>query len=1183
MANGQGFGKRICVYLCTAFLVVLFCALRAPGQSENGAITGTVTDPSGGAIVSAKVEATNVGTNTVQNTVSDSSGRYRLADLAVGTYNVEVSNDGFKTVVHSGIVLVVGETIVVDFSLPIGQISQTVNVESDVSRVETQTSEVSTLVSPEQMRDLPLNGRNFEQLITLAPGVATVAAALNNFVVGRLYGAQDNYSISGSRPTGQMFLLDNTDIRDFWEHGTGSGYGGTSLGVEAIGEFQLLTNTYTAQFAGNGVVMNATSRSGTNDFHGGAYEFFRNSALDARDTSDVFAGLSSPPPFKRNQFGAAVGGPIKKDKLFFFANYEGLRQGLESTTPVFVPEPYLVNGQLPCGAPGSAADVLVNTTNAACIPLQALQTGPQVPDPNNPGQTIASWVPVTGAATGINPVVTVPGALAQTEDIAKIYSLCKGCRAVQSSYQNFPGTLVPAGTDLGGYLAASTFPNLVINEDYTLDRVDYNLGPNDSAFARFVFDDARVQDAPRDPLGIFPELDFSRNQFLTITERHTFSATLLNSARFGYTRDNENSRVPAHLSSAQLTTLGFASDPLFFNSGFADAALREDGQVNAGTATVIVTPVGPDQNRPDQIVQSKFSGGDDVVWSHGPHTIKFGVIVVRVQTNNDQTAYANGTLYFAGTTQSSFLLGQFGAAFAVPEGFTNSTRYFREIDVAPYIQDDWKITPKLTLNFGLRYDYTTNPVGWARGGGSLTTIIGSFQPPLGLQTPGTFDPAVPSSIFSPVKHVFATDPNAANFGPRIGFAYSPFADNKTSIRGGFGVFHDPVAARIYESGFIATPPALSTLVFGPGFPDFSTGFVPAPGEFAGVTYQVPHGAPYEMQWNLNIQRQIANGTVLSVGYVGSAGRHLWQQFDGNIPECDTFPNCTAIPTINAPNTGAHFTGATFPGFTPRINPNLGSTVLEYETAESNYNSLQVSLNRQFSHNLAGQVNYTWSHCLDDGSFATSLEEFSPLLLDSYNPKYDYGNCEFDVRQNLSANGLYSLPFKGNRFVQGWELATIVGIHSGQPLDIAYPGVDAADPNYLGSQWGSRPNYSGAAGCHPNHILDSRAPGSLITQWFDPSCYTPQASGYFGNVIRDSIPGPGTVGFDFSIIKNTKITENLNMQFRAEAFNIINHYNPGAPNTGFMSTEGALATGQSLASQAPVVTPRQIQFAVKLDF
>ncbi len=277
--------KSAWIYLATALFVVLLSAAPLHAQAQTASISGTATDASGAALVGAKVQATNTATNETQSTDSDSSGRYKISQLKVGTYDVQATLAGFQTVVKKGVTLAVGGAVVVDFSLPVGQVTTTVEVATDVSRVETESSSVSTLVSPQQMRELPLNGRNFEQLLTLAPGVATIAPAFN-VVTGRLYGMMNNYSVSGSRPTGQMFLLDNTDIRDFWEHATGSGYGGTSLGVEAIGEFQVLTNSYTAEFAGNGAVINALSRSGTNTLHGGVYEFIRNSAFDALDAPD---------------------------------------------------------------------------------------------------------------------------------------------------------------------------------------------------------------------------------------------------------------------------------------------------------------------------------------------------------------------------------------------------------------------------------------------------------------------------------------------------------------------------------------------------------------------------------------------------------------------------------------------------------------------------------------------------------------------------------------------------------------------------------------------------------------------------------------------------------------------------------------------------------------------------------
>ena len=1192
--------KCALLYMSVALFILSICAAPLWAQAETAAISGTATDASGGAIAGAKVEATNVGTNAVQSTVTDSAGRYKLADLAVGTYNVQASNPGFKTLVHSGVVLSVGGSVLVDFSLPVGQISQTVIVESEVSRVETESSEVSTLISPEQMRDLPLNGRNFEQLLTLAPGVSTIAPALNA-VTGRMYGMQNNYSVSGSRPTGQMFLLDDTDVRDFWEHGTGSGYGGTSLGVEAIGEFQVLTNTYTSEFAGNGAVVNATSRSGTNDLHGGAYEFFRNNVLDARDIVDPTSG---PPPFRRNQFGVDLGGPIKKDKLFFFGNWEGLRQSLATTTDLFVPEPYVAQGRMTCASPNA----FPVTVTGSCVPSTAANS-------TQPGISIG----------------TIPGASTREEQIAGLYSLCKGCKAITPTVPvALPGNTACAqpGCDLGGYYEVATAPNLVINEDYVMGRVDYTLGTNDSLFGRYTIDNAKVGD-PRDPLGIFPETDHTRNQFLTITERHVASATLVNSLRFGYVRNNENSQAQPALTSAQIskanafmTTIGgpaITTDPLRFVPTFPNELPRQDGQ-NVGFEGI--SGIGPDPNRPDELIQNKFSGGDDIVWTHGAHSLKFGAVVTRIQTQNLQTAYSNGGYFLSYASINPFFRGNYDGelylqgspflAFAVPPGDNNATRYFRETMINPYIQDDWKVTSKLTLNLGFRYDYDTNPVGWAFGNRPMTTIVGSYLPPLGPVAPPAGFP-----VFTPVKHVFANNINALNFEPRFGFAFAPFKDHKTSIRGGVGIFDDPTSGRLWESNFINTYPSGSSFLVLPSFPNLCTsgaGCNPpgATSEFAGVTYQPHGGSPYQITYNLNLQREVAHGTVFSIGYVGSVSRHLWTQGDINPPQClNTFPNCTALPQIptslptasNATYTvltsgcpggeascygsGAQFANlATYqtgsPG--PRINTNFGSVIQAYNTGASGYNSLQVALNRQFAHNLAGQVNYTWSHCVDDGSFASSLEEFAQLVTDRYNQSYDYGNCTFDIRHNISANGLYSLPFKGNRLVEGWQISAIVGIHTGLPLNVYNSGIQFSDPADLSTQWGSRANYTFAPGCTPNHLLKKRISATTI-QWFDPACYEAQAPGFLGNVKRDSLPGPGTFSADISVTKNTKITERLNMQFRTECFNCVNHFNVGGTGAGVLGAinEPNNSAGQTTFSQSPVVTPRQIQFAVKFDF
>jgi hypothetical protein len=1223
-------------------------ANRLWGQAETATISGAATDPSGAALVNASVAATNVETNTSQSTVTDSQGRYRIADLPVGSYSVRASQSGFQTVVHTGITLTVGAAAVVDFSLPVGRVSETVTVEGNASQVETQTSEISTLVSPQQMQDMPLNGRNFEQLITLAPGVATVPASENlaNFVVGRLYGAQDNYSVSGSRPTGQAFLLDGTDVRDFWEHATGSGYAGTSLGVEAIGQFQVLTNTYNTQFNGNGVVINAASKAGTNDLHGGAYEYFRNNHLDSAALSDKDAtllaaaagtSLPSPPPFTRNQFGGSLGGPIKKDKLFFFGNYEGLREKvITSFAPTYMPMGYEMNGELPCSQMAGPLNAIFGNgeVTAAC------SGGPYSGTPGSASNPLVAVPAFNASALAVSN-------LTRMTDLMKLYSLCAFCATK---------TPPPTGSplDLGGYYVTSLDPPLITNEDYVMGRIDYVLSSKDSIFGRYTFDDARLNDGPRSLTGIFPEMDYTRNQFLTLTERRIVSSTIVNSLRFGYTRVKEASYSQEHLTSAQLSKVGLTSDPLDFvaASGYPDAALRPDADIGASVnaiAGVGFPGLGPDADRPDDIVQSKWSGGDDLVWTHGAHSFELGGVVARVDTNNLQLAYASGQTYLSTTdviTNTNnfstlgcivpvvFCFGSFGYlepffqgtadwGYFVNPGASNSTRYFREINMAPYFQDSWKLTSRLTLTLGIRYDYDTNPVGWAGGNLPLSTVTGSFLPPIGplatfpncsgiSQTTSTAAYAhCALGLFTPVKHVFANNINAQNWAPRFGFALDPFSDHKTSIRGGFGIFHDPVAARIYESGFIGTAPAASfefdnlfgsrAASFNPCIPDpfaVVAGYCgwtnPAPGEFAAVGYQDPNGSPYLMQFNLNVQHQIAAGTVLSVAYVGSLGRHEWMQRDENPLECSTFPNCSAIPTVSDPNSGACFEVACgdtninhATGVITTINSNYGSRVTEFTTSSSSYSSLQVSLNRQFAKNFSGQVNYTYSHCIDDGSFATSLEEWGQLMTDPYNQRYDYGNCNFDIRHNLSANALYSLPFKGNRLVEGWQFATIVSFNTGMPLNIANSAFPS-DPSGLTEQWGTRPNYTLDGGlCVPNQKGNQLVkqfvtpPGGAfpVYEWFNPDCYTPQDAGYLGNVERNSLQGPHIFNQDFSILKNTKITEKLNMQFRAEFFNILNHFNPAPPST-VLGTAGDVPTGYTNLNATP---PRQIQFALKLNF
>ncbi|MGH9687618.1 MAG: carboxypeptidase regulatory-like domain-containing protein, partial [Candidatus Acidiferrales bacterium] len=905
--------------------IFLISGGRVWAQAQTATVTGTATDPSGAALAGAKVVVTNTGTNTSQSTVTDAQGRYAVPDLPVGTYSVTASQSGFQTVVKTGVTLTVGSTVVANFSLPVGQVSQTVSVEANAAQVETQTSQVANLVSPSQVANLPLNGRNIEQLLTLTPGVVAMAPTLN-FVTGRMYGMQNNYSISGGRPTGQMFLLDGTDIRDFWEHGIGSGYAGTELGIGSISQFQVITSNGNAQYAGNGII-SEVSKSGTNDFHGGVYEYFRNNDLDAADISDKLAGLKHPPAFRQNQFGGDIGGPIKKDKLFFFGNFEGLRNSQATTIGgLGVAEPYVAGGMAPCYD----------------IYGQAANTAPVGTCPGTPAgsQVAGGDTPVPVGDPTIDPILPVAGVNTQAAQIASLYSLCKGCRpfAESTTFGKAPGAVQslvePVGTDYGGYHYVTTSPALVNNENYVLGRIDYNIGPSDSLFGRYVLDHANVLNGNQDLLAIFPETDYTRNQYFTIAENHIISPTMVNVIRAGVVRTNESMSTELGLSAGQISAAStfssanggaaFTTDPLDFVRTAYGEPTREDGSI-AATGSF---PLGPDPNRPN-IFMNKFSGGDDLSWTHGSHTLKIGGVITRIQVNTRQESYSAGENYlaffsFTGNTMTPYLQGSPFLAYADPPGFANATRYDREIDIAPYFEDDWRVTSQLTLNLGIRYDYTTNPVGWAGGNQPMTVLTGSFLPPTGPLAPtpacaatdltaglNNLLAAADCSLqyYSPVKHAFASNPNSHNWEPRFGFAYSPFKNNKTAIRGGFGVFDDPTAARIYQSGFGSSPPASSFFLFFPSFPNaFAPSNVcfgsscPQPSEFAGVTYQDNWGSPYTLQYNFDIQQQLTPGTVLTVSYVGSLARHLWNQRDINPPACSTLgsgtdPKCLALPKV----------------------------------------------------------------------------------------------------------------------------------------------------------------------------------------------------------------------------------------------------------------------------------------------
>jgi hypothetical protein len=1114
MANSAKHFKYFSVCLLGVFLFVIVGVNRLAAQVETATISGTATDSSGAALVDAAVQARNVGTNITQSTVTDAAGRYRIPDLPIGNYEVQASLSGFQTVVHKSITLTVGANLVVDFSLPVGQVSQTVNVEGEVSRVETQTAAVSSLVTSQQMSQLPLNGRNFEQLLSLAPGVLTVKQAFVTGGAGGIssgfYGPSDTYSVAGSRPVGQVFLLDNQDLQGYWEKGAGASITGNSLGVDAIQEFQLLTNTYSAQFGGTGAAMNAVSKSGTNDFHGSAYEYLRNSALDARN---FFDGTKIP-PFRRNQFGGSVGGPVKKDKAFFFVNYEGLRSALGITGNQFVPDALSRTGMVPC-------NTVAGQTPATCA------SGQRISVPVNPN--IATYLNIYPA-----PLAGAPEQIVAAG----------------------PFTGYPSGNALFPIIA-----NQPTSENYILGRMDYTLGSKDSIFGRYISDTAYLLlPAPFSNLANWPAAFHGGDQFFTIEEKHLVSATAINEIRFSFSRTNERSD--------QNFLSDPATDPLQFYLGAPNYSPgdREDGNLIVAGGT---SNVGPGPTARWHLIQNKFTGGDDFFWSHGAHSLKVGASVSRVQ-NNIAVGREGGIFVFG--SLPGFLAAspvQFQGEVNPHPGFTR-TRYSREIQVFPYIQDDWKIRPNLTLNIGLRYDFETNPV-------CVTEPCNAILNPLS------------SSTFTQVHHVLQSNPDTFNFDPRVGLAWDPFSDHKTSVRAGFGIFHEPIAARTYLNAYSQNPPSQTVVLAGPPAvtlfphpaacgPPGSACLNPPFGTVYGLDY-TSSVAPYEMQYNLTVQRDIGRGMVASLGYVGAQGVHLYNQRNENSPSLVDAAGNPVSPSCTSPS--CFFKG-------PVPNPAFAGLDNTAPTSHSAYNGLVASLTRQISRNLQGQVSYTYSRCIDNGSASSGLEQASAEILDARNQGFDRGPCTFNVTHALRVNSIYNLPFTGNRLVSGWQLGEVLSATTGYPVNVTN-GLLPQVAN-TGGITSDRPNYSGASGCHPSQITDTVNAQQRTVQWFNPACYAVQPFATLGNVGRNSLIGPGLLDLDFSIIKQTKITEKLNTEFRAEFFNIINHTNLGQPNGAVFSGAGGAgaAAGSFIAGNSGLITStsttsRQIQFALKLIF
>jgi outer membrane receptor protein involved in Fe transport len=1042
----------------------ILTAQGAMAQAVRGALLGTVTDKTGGVLPGVTVNVTNTETGVAQTTVSDAQGRYSVTDVLPGTYSVESSLSGFQKIVRPGIRVVVGAEVVVDFSLGPSAVSETITVSAAAPIVDTVSSALGTVVEQKQIAELPLVDRSYSRLIVLAPGANEIPPATAGGQFQQFFGRQPQYTVSGARPEGQVFLMDNTNVQNYWNRGSGSGQLGTTLGVDAIAEYQVLTNTYSAQFGGNGVAINAITKSGTNQFHGSVFEYFRDNKLDASNYFDQLLGRPDP-TLSKNQFGVSQGGPLVRNKAFYFFNYEGLRQTLGTTQVITVPDANARAGVI------NGVRVGVNPAVAPVLPLYPMPTR----------QTAAQ------AAQGVG----------------------------QTDVTN----------------------SVTGREDFFVGRVDYTVTNSTSLFLRYAGDLASVAEPNSgSPVPLWHSDDETGNHYVTAELRRIVRPSLLNSARFGFTRTQE-AATRTDLDNGLLT---------FFPG-------RMDGTVAAGSGIV---GLGGNQVLPFTQRQTRAMIADDVVWTGSGHSIKLGIEYERQTTFVNLPLFGDGAWTFPSLT--AFLVNQPSLFLGALPGQTDAARNIEEWRLTSYAQDEWRLGQRVTLNLGLRYD--------PRGNASLDkgqTLVNGVQ----------------SKGFTSVTNAFLNNRTLDNWEPRVGIALDPSSSHRTSIRAGYGIFHSPITANRIGPAYGVNPPfALGAQVRLP-IPGIPPPVFPTPNPSAsqislsqGLDYDVT-GAPRLQQWNVNVQREILANTSVTLAYVGSHGDHLQQQRDINPVLPRTLPDGTVVYGARA---------GTQTISNARLNPTFAALTSGNTVSESTYHSFQAALNRRFEKGLQSQVSYTLSRCRDTSSGSSTFEG-GQVATNPYDLGYDYGPCVIDRTHNLRVSAVYQLPFDGNRLVDGWQVSTIVSAVSGAPFNPAI-GFDQSGLQTAGQ----RPNL--ASGRSLDNVVSGGsvdAACGCVTQYFDPTAFVLPAAGTLGTSVgRSSLRGPGLFTVDFNVSKNVAFgNRGTYLQLRLEVFNLFNRVNYGQPNpTIFIATpDGGAAYNPTAGQITTALAPRQVQLAIKLVF
>ncbi len=1045
----------------TLFAVAGICA-----QSPNGTISGLVLDPTGAVVVAADVLAANDATRLQYSTKTNSEGIYVISNLPPGSYRLQISKAGFKTLIKPDIVLNVQDALAINFDLPIGATAETVTVTGGAPVVDTTDATVSTVVDRQFAENLPLNGRSFQTLIYLTPGVVATATSVSS---------NGQFSVNGQRAAANYWMVDGVSANigiSASSSTPGNGLGGTigstsALGttsslvsVDALQEFRIQTSTFAPEFGRTpGGQISIVTRSGSNQFHGTAFDYVRNDKLDANNWFANNAGLARPQE-RQNDFGGTLGGPIRKEKTFFFLSYEGLRLRLPQTRLTNVPD-------------------LASRSNAMPAMMSYLDAFPLPNGPDNPAARTAEF---------------------------------------NASYSD------PASLDA-----------------YSV-RMDHTLGEKWSLFGRYNY--APSEFSTRGASYGFAALDVIE-PFRITTQTGTAgltwvrSANLTNDLRFNYS---------AAVAKSYYYMDGFGGGTPLASLPFPDSFTSQNGFFNSFLYALGVGE-GLSVGKGAHNVQRQINIVDTLSRQAGTHSLKFGIDFRRLSPGFDPTSYAQ-TVTFNTVANSEIGLSSFGSV-AFEQGLTLLFR-----NLGAFAQDTWRVAPRLTLTYGVRWDLDASPASLQ--GPALPSVTGyslrDFSN-LGVAPAGT--PAFRTTY--------------GNFAPRLGGAYQlrGTGDRQTVIRGGFGIFYDLVSSE--AAGLLAfqfAPLGSNSTFFNASFPFSSAQNVPPPipptASLKRLFVFNPHlKLPYTREWNVAVEQSLGKEQSLSVSYVGAVGERLLE-----------------ATVVDAPPT----------------NPNIGQGYFIDNTARSNYNGLQVQFKRRLSRGLQALSSYSFSHSLDDASagFGSASDQNIPGT-----SRANWGNSEFDIRSAFTAGITYDLPsLRGNaigrEILNGWSVESLVLAQSAPPVDLRdvkfqfldggvvtniRPDLVAGEPLYLhGSQ------FPGGKAFNPQ---------AFVNPPVDPVTGDPIRQGTLG---RNALRGFGVTQWDFSVHRNFPIHDEVELQFRAEVFNVLNHPNFGPPSNQFGAGGFGLSTqtlAQSLSSGSlgaggfdplyQIGGPRSFQLALKFRF